>query len=146
VVTGYQSFSTPGTALNNNGFTPAATLTLPVGAFLVNATVTTALSQPDTIDCELTDAAGNQLDFELSGSSGPDFLALTGVTASGGTETVSCSDGNGAGATVEIVSITAIPVTSVAAKRAQLNGRHGLPSLLRPTRPHAAPGSARHHS
>jgi hypothetical protein len=139
VVAAYQSFTEPDAALNDLNSTSVATLTLPAGAFLVSATVSFAALAADNFSCVLTDGASSQLDVQLTGTTGTSaaFLGLTGVTANGGTETISCGDSVSNGF-VTFVSVTAIPASSVVAKPAHLSGRYGLPRLLRP------PTAARH--
>jgi hypothetical protein len=140
VVTGYQSFSQPDTALSTH-LMAVATLTLPAGAFLVNATMTVlGGSTADNIECALTDAVAHTLDDEGSGAAANSaaFLALTGVTASGGTETVSCLDDH-SNSTLTSVSVTAIRVASAVAKPAHPRRRHDLPRGPLRRRPHAAP-------
>jgi hypothetical protein len=122
VVTGYQATNSTAVSLSIGGLTTVDSLQLPTGNFLVTARAQAIISGTqgaDNVQCNLVDGHGDVVDFdsvtlleEYSGQ-GIGNLVVTGLTGSGGTMVLECTDATGeavVGSFARTV-ITAIPVS-----------------------------------
>jgi hypothetical protein len=111
VVNGFSAAS--GSAqLSTSSWTTVASLSLPAGKYILNATATLNLLSGvgDEAQCRLADSSAiSSVNDQVEGLSS---VSLTGATSVGGTVTFQCRDTKG-GAASDMADMTAIPVAAL---------------------------------